>query len=146
MGQNCKTVLLVDDEEIVLNLGIHMLQKLGFDVLSAKDAAEAFEIYRRHHDKIDLVIMDLAMPHGGGLGLYKQIQQLNSDLKVIATSGYDCCGQMDELSKLGCNSFLQKPFVLNQLADKIDEVLNQTGNDYYRRHWSGSKAEAPEVV
>jgi len=124
MGQSCKTVLLVDDEKIVLNLGIHMLRPLGFDVLDAKDAAEAFEIYRQHQQKIDLVIMDLAMPCGGGLGLYRQIQRLNSDLKVIATSGYDSCGQMDELAKLGCNNFLQKPFMLNQLADKIDEVLN----------------------
>ena len=52
MGQNRKTVLLVNDEEIVLNLGIHMLLKLGFDVLDAKDATEAFEICKHHQDKI----------------------------------------------------------------------------------------------
>jgi two-component system cell cycle sensor histidine kinase/response regulator CckA len=124
MTESGKTVLLVDDEEIVLGLGIHMLQKLGFDVLDARDAAEAFEIYKQHQDEINLVIMDLIMPRGGGLGLYRQMKRLNSDLKVIATSGYDMAGQMDELSELGCRNFIQKPFVLSQLSEMINEVLN----------------------
>jgi two-component system, cell cycle sensor histidine kinase and response regulator CckA len=124
MGQSFKTVLLVDDEEMVLSLGVLMLKRLGFQVLQAREVVEALEVYKQNAENVDLVIMDLAMRNGGGLGLYKQIQRLNSDLKVIATSGYDSCGQMDELSKLGCSNFLQKPFLLNQLADKIDEVLN----------------------
>jgi len=124
MAENCKTVLLVDDEEIVLSLGIHMLQKLGFRVLDAKDAAEALELYKQHQHNIDLVIMDLVMPHGGGLGLYRKIQALDPGVKCIATSGYDSSGQMDELFRLGCSNFIQKPFLLSQLSDKINQMLN----------------------
>jgi len=125
MAENCKTVLLVDDEEMVLDLGVLMLKSLGFRVLQAQSVPEAIELYKHNTDNIDLVITDLVMPDGGGLSLYRQLQMLNSHVEVIATSGYDYYGQMAELSKLGCSNFIQKPFRVDQLSEKIKEVLNR---------------------
>jgi two-component system, cell cycle sensor histidine kinase and response regulator CckA len=124
MVENCKTVLLVDDEEIVLDVGVLMLKRLGFQVLQAREGTEALEVYKQNPENVDLVIMDLVMPNGGGLTLYRQLRSLNPHVKVIATSGYDSSGQMDELSELGCSNFIQKPFILSQLSEKINEVLN----------------------
>jgi two-component system cell cycle sensor histidine kinase/response regulator CckA len=127
MVENCKTALLVDDEEIVLDVGILMLKRLGFQVLQAREGTEALEVYKKNAENVDLVIMDLVMPNGGGLTLYKQLRALNPYVKVIATSGYDSSNQMDELSELGCSNFIQKPFGLDQLSGKINEVLNSRG-------------------
>ena len=101
-----------------------MLKRLGFQVLQAREGIEALEVYKQNTENLDLVIMDLVMPNGGGLALYRQLQALNPHVKVIATSGYDYYGQMAELSKLGCSNFIQKPFRLDQLSEKINEVLN----------------------
>ena len=124
MVENCKTVLLVDDEEIVVNLGVLMLKRLGFQALQALSVAEAVEVYKYNIENVELVITDLVMPDGGGLALCRQLQTLNPNVKVIVMSGYDAYSQMDELSKLGCNDFIQKPFTINQLSEMINEVLN----------------------
>ena len=124
MAHSFKTVLLVDDEEMVLSLGVLMLKRLGFQVLQAREGTEALEVYKKNAESVDLVIMDLVMPNGGGLTLYKQLRALNPHVKVIATSGYDSSNQMDELSELGCSNFMQKPFGLDYLSGKINEVMN----------------------
>ena len=124
MVENCKTVLLVDDEEIVVNLGVLMLKRLGFQALQALSVAEAVEVYKHNTQNVELVITDLVMPDGGGLALCRQLRTLNPNVKVIVISGYDPSMQMDELSELGCNNFIQKPFTINQLSSKINEVLN----------------------
>ena len=124
MVENYETVLVVDDEEIILNLVAVMLKRLGFQALQARSVAEAVEVYEHNIENVELVITDLVMPDGGGLALCRQLQTLNPDVKVIVISGYDPSGQMDELSELGCSNFIQKPFRLDQLSEKINEVLN----------------------
>jgi len=117
------TLLIVDDEEMVLNIGVKQLEKLGYHVLAAGSGREAIECYRRNQHEIALVILDLVMPGMGGGEVYEQLKEINPQVKVLLSSGYSIDGQAGELLKRGCSGFIQKPFDLKRLSRKISEIL-----------------------
>ena len=119
-----ETVLLVDDEEIVLDAGEMMLEKLGYDVLSTSSAEESLEIFAEKKDEIDLVILDLIMPTMNGGQIYDRLKEANPNVKVLLSSGYSINGQATEILERGCNSFIQKPFDIKQLSEKLHQVLH----------------------
>jgi two-component system cell cycle sensor histidine kinase/response regulator CckA len=121
--EGCETILLVDDEEMVLEVGVKMLKKMGYTVLEAKSGREAIDIFENNKDQIDLVILDMIMPDMGGGETYDRIKQINSRVKVILSSGYSINGQAGEIMKRGCNGFIQKPFKANELSEKLKEIL-----------------------
>jgi CheY-like chemotaxis protein len=116
-------ILFADDDKICLDVSVQMLQKLGYTVLEAKDGKEAIEVYKNNQDRVDLVILDMRMPHNGG-HTFEQLKKMNADLKIILTSGYTENYCIRELVKQGCNDFLQKPFDLKILSKKIKNALN----------------------
>lgn len=119
------TILLVDDEEMVLNLGTAIVKMLGYDVLEAKNGGEAVEIYRENKDTVDMVILDMAMPDMNGGEAYDRMKEIDPEVKVLLTSGYGIEGQATEIMKQGCNGFIQKPFSIDNLSGKIKEVLRR---------------------
>ncbi len=114
-----ETVLLVDDEAYIIDVGELMLQGLGYTVLTANNGKEAIEIYSQLKDTIDLVVLDLVMPDMGGEEVFNQIRSLNQDIKVLFASGHYVGEQTRDLLKTGASDFLQKPFNLRQLSTKI---------------------------
>lgn len=119
------TVLLVDDEEIILAVGRDLLEALGYQVFIAKDGKEAIEIYRKIGDEIDIVVLDMVMPNVGGGEAYDRLREINPDIKVLLSSGYSIDGEATEILERGCNSFIQKPFKMNELAQRITEILDK---------------------
>jgi len=119
-----ETVLLVDDEDIILDLGRDMLGELGYKVLLARSGKEAVEVYSKHQDTIDLVIVDMIMPQMGGGEVYDRIKGRNPDVRVLLSSGYSIDGQAAKILERGCNSFVQKPFSVEELSKKIREILD----------------------
>jgi len=119
-----ETVLLVDDEEMIIDVGRRMLEKLGYDTLTASNGAEAIEIYLIHQEKINLVILDMIMPKMGGGETLDRLKQINPAIKVILCSGYSIDGQASEIIKRGCSAFIQKPFNLKTLSQHIRALLN----------------------
>jgi len=117
------TILLVDDEEIVLEAGIKMLERLGYSVLKAGSGTEAVEVYKDNKETIDLVILDMIMPGVGGGETYDRMKKINPTVKVLLSSGYSADGQAAEILKRGCKDFIQKPFNLNKLSTKVKEIL-----------------------
>jgi PAS domain S-box-containing protein len=117
------TVLLVDDEEVMLKVGTELLETMGYKVLLARDGKEAIEVYRDHHKTIDLVLLDMVMPHIGGGKAYDHMKEINPNVKVLLTSGYGVDGQATEILQRGCNGFIQKPFTMKDLSTRIKEVL-----------------------
>ncbi len=117
------TILLVDDEEIILYAGEQMLNKLGYKVLVAKSGREALEIYKENQDTIDLVLLDMVMPAMGGGETYEKMKEICSDIKVLLSSGYSLDGQATEIMNKGCDGFIQKPFSLKELSQKVKEML-----------------------
>jgi PAS domain S-box-containing protein len=117
------TILLVDDEEIILETGVKMLERLGYSVIKAGSGIEAVEVYKDNKEAIDLVILDMIMPDVGGGETYDKMKKINPIVKVLLSSGYSVDGQATEILKRGCKDFIQKPFNLQKLSGKIKEIL-----------------------
>ena len=116
-------ILFADDDEICLDVSVQMLQKLGYSVLKARDGKEAIEEYKNNQDRIDLVILDMRMPHNGE-HTFEQLKKINTDLKIIITSGFTEDYGIRELIEQGCVGFLKKPFNAKTLSQKIRDALN----------------------
>jgi DNA-binding NtrC family response regulator len=116
-------ILFADDDKICLDVSFQMLQRLGYRVLKARDGQEAVEVYKNNQDNVDLVILDMKMPHNGG-HTFGELKKIRSDLKIILTSGFTEDYRIRELEKQGCSGFIQKPFDLKILSQKIRDVLN----------------------
>jgi signal transduction histidine kinase/response regulator of citrate/malate metabolism len=117
------TILVVDDEEYILNADKAMLSELGYEVLLANGGKEAIRVFEENKDRINLLILDLIMPDLGGDIVYDRIKSSRSDVRVILSSGYSIEGQAESILKKGCDGFIQKPYNLKQLAQKIKDIL-----------------------
>ena len=120
-----ETVLLVDDEETIRQVGQELLEAMGYRVLMARDGNEALEVYKKNRDDIDIVILDMVMPNMGGGEAYDRMKEINPDAKVLLSSGFSIDGEASEILERGCNGFIQKPFTMNELSGKIGEILGK---------------------
>lgn len=117
----------MDDEEVVLDVGQKILTRMGYRVSMARSGSEAIEIYTRESDSIDLVLLDMIMPDMCGGETFDHMKQINPGVKVLLSSGYNIDGQAGEILKRGCQGFIQKPFNIEQLSQKIRDVLGYPG-------------------
>jgi two-component system cell cycle sensor histidine kinase/response regulator CckA len=120
-----ETILLIDDEDIVIDIGGQILERLGYRAVTARSGREAIEIYRANKNKINIVILDVIMPDMGGGETYDRLKKINPAIKVLLSSGYSINGQASEIMNRGCNGFIQKPFNMEQLSRKIREILSK---------------------
>lgn len=119
-----ETVLLVDDEELVRELGRRILAKNGFTVLTAGNGEEALDIYGRDKQRIALVILDLIMPTLGGKDCLKKILQIDPHAKVLIASGYSGDASAKECVELGAKGFVAKPFRFKELLQQVHKALD----------------------
>ena len=117
------TILLVDDEDVILEVGAEMIQSLGYQVLKARSGQEALDVYAAQGHEVDLVVLDLIMPDMGGGETFDRLKEIDPDIRVLLSSGYGINGEATEILERGCTSFIQKPFRLSDLADKFMEIL-----------------------
>jgi len=120
-----ETVLLVDDEEMITDVGGQFLQRIGYRVLIARNGKEAIEIYEKSKDQIDLVILDMIMPVMGGGETYDRLKEIDPEIKVLLSSGYSIDGEATEILGRGCNGFIQKPFDVKKLSQKTRGILGK---------------------
>jgi CheY-like chemotaxis protein len=120
-----ETVLLVDDEAMVLEVGKAMLAKLGYRVLEAADGREALDLMSRHEGEVRLVILDMIMPGMSGSETYDRLHALHPRVRVLLSSGYSLNGQAQEIMERGCDGFIQKPFNVQDLAAKVRSMLDR---------------------
>jgi len=121
--RDANTILLVEDEEMVANIGRQMLERLGYRVIVAQTGDEALALYEKRRAEIDLVILDMIMPGMGGGTVFDRIRAIDPQAAVLLSSGYSLNGQALEIMKRGCRGFIQKPFSIEQLKQKISEIL-----------------------
>ena len=119
-----ETVLFVDDEEMIIEVAEQLLKRLGYKVLTARSGKEAIKIYEENFQQIDIVVLDMIMPDMGGGETYDGFKMLNSKVKVLLSSGYSVNGQATEILDRGCNGFIQKPFRMKELSQKLREILD----------------------
>jgi|GEM_PF-1803308 signal transduction histidine kinase len=117
------TVLFVDDEEMIREMGSEIIKELGYSVVTSKDGQEALEYYQAHAENIDLVVLDVIMPRLGGYNCFKGMKAINPKLKAIACSGYVINDEVTRMLDEGALSFIQKPFSIKSLANAIQAAL-----------------------
>jgi PAS domain S-box-containing protein len=118
-------VLLVDDEEIIAEIMEKALTLAGYRVLLARGGEEAIEVYKKNQNDIDLVVLDMIMPGMNGGKVFNRLREINPGVKVILSSGYSIDGEASQIMARGCNGFIQKPFGIKELSQKIREVLDK---------------------
>lgn len=119
------TVLLVDDDEMILEIGSRLLERMGYQVVTAARGPQAIQFYRAHASEIDLVILDLAMPEMDGEAAYDELKRIDPDIRVIVASGYPINGKAASILKKGGKDFIQKPFSPKVLSEKINKALGR---------------------
>ncbi len=120
------TVLLVDDEEVIIEVGSRMIEKLGYAVMAARSGEEALEIFRENRGRIDMVVLDMVMPDMSGGETFDRLRKIDAQVPVLLSSGYSINGQAKEILARGCSGFLQKPFDLHELSARIQGILDRT--------------------
>ncbi len=122
-----ETILLVDDEDMIVDVAQGILKLLGYNVLTAKGGKEAIQAYKKNQDKIDMVILDMIMPDMNGGEVYVKLKEIDPDIKVLLASGYSLNEQASAILERGCNGFIQKPFNMMDISEKIREILDKNG-------------------
>ena len=120
-----ETILLVDDEESIRQLGEELLTSFGYTVLTASDGERALELYKKEHEQIDLIILDLSMPGIGGRKCLENLIKINTQVKVIIASGYSVNGPTKETIALGAKGFVGKPYDAKQFVTKVRNILDK---------------------
>jgi two-component system cell cycle sensor histidine kinase/response regulator CckA len=122
-GMGNGTILIVDDEEMVLQPCAAMVEYMGFTVLTAADGDEAVEMVRRHGASIRAIILDLTMPKLDGAGALERILRIEPGAQVILSSGYDEAEATGRVAKERLAGFIRKPYHLEQLRTTLERVL-----------------------
>ena len=117
------TIFVIEDEQMVMDLLILQLEKLGYRVLSAMTGNEAVKIAESFDGDIDLAILDMILPDMRGIDIYKSIKKARPDMKVIVSSGYSIDGPAKEVLEAGAEAFLQKPFRKAELSEILKKTL-----------------------
>ncbi len=120
-----ETILLVDDEDYIRELGTELLTDAGYKVITATDGENGLEIYRKQLQRIDLVILDLVIPGMGGKRCYEEILKINPRAKILIVSGYSADGPGKEALEAGARGFVGKPFDVSHMLDTVREILDQ---------------------
>jgi DNA-binding NtrC family response regulator len=120
-----ETILLVDDEQVILEVGTMMLKKLGYNALRAENGLEASQVFKDNKDVIGLVILDMKLPDENGSDTCKRLKEINPDVRVLHTSGYGIGLGVASLD-CGCTDFLQKPFRFEDISGKLKDLLENS--------------------
>ena len=119
-----ETILLIDDETVVLDITKQLLEKLGFRVLTAHNGKEAVYIAENYEGTIEVALLDLGMPVMDGYEAFPMLQQRRPDMKILVCSGYAPNGPAQEILSAGAVGFIQKPFYLDTLCEAIRAALD----------------------
>jgi CheY-like chemotaxis protein len=120
------TILLVDDEDVLLEIGRQMLEHLSHTVIEAQSGMAAISEFTQHKDRIDLIILDIRMPGMNGIETYKRLKAIDSQVRVLIASGFAIDDKVRSLLEDGANGFLPKPFTLQELATKVQKTLKHS--------------------
>jgi len=119
-----ETVLFVDDEDMIIEIAEELFEQLGYKVLIARSGKEAIKTYQENKDNIDIVLLDMIMPDMSGSDTYDRMKDIDPKVKVLLSSGYSINGQATEIMDRGCSGFIQKPFKMKELSQKLREILD----------------------
>jgi two-component system cell cycle sensor histidine kinase/response regulator CckA len=120
-----ETVLLVDDDERIREMGRQMIEMGGYSVLIARNGEEALEVWAAQKEEISLIILDLIMPGMGGNRCLQELLRMDSDVKVLFASGYSSNGLTHDQKGTGARGFISKPYDTKEILGAIRKVLDK---------------------
>lgn len=123
LARRTGTILLVDDEELVLQTAKELIEELGFKVIGVTDPLEALKVHEDYEDKLDLIIVDMIMPKMNGLELIKAIREKDQNVKIMVSSGYGLESDLIGAEELNIAGIVQKPFSIHSISDAINAVI-----------------------
>ena len=123
--QGTEAILLVDDDEMLIDLGRQILTDLGYSVAIATNGHDALTVIEKNPQQFDLIITDQTMPKMTGLELTQRVKKLNSQLLVILMTGYSSKISEDDIGKYGISAYCRKPLRLAELSQVIRRVLDE---------------------
>lgn len=116
-------ILVIDDEELVRKTAGRILEKCGYEVILAEDGEEGVRLFKEHHAKIRVVVLDMAMPKMSGKEAFIKMKEVDPEAKVILVSGFRQDKRVEEVLELGVKKFLQKPYTMGKLSWAINDIL-----------------------
>ncbi|MDD8018212.1 MAG: PAS domain S-box protein [Bacteroidota bacterium] len=119
-----ETILLVEDEESLRNIVASLMESCGYTVLIAEDGLEAVQIYKKRQQEIALVLTDIGLPKLSGIDEFKQLKEINPEVRVVLASGFFEPDIKSELYKAGAKGFIQKPYDMDEILSKVREALD----------------------
>lgn len=119
-----ETILLVDDEEMIIAVSKEILEMLGYEVHAVSSGEEAIEMYQSRQDEIDVIILDMVMPGMNGEETFELLKRINPQVPIILSSGYSITDMAAKIMDQGCSAFIQKPFSASDLSKKLRDVLD----------------------
>jgi CheY-like chemotaxis protein len=119
-----ETILIVDDEEIVMDVTRELIELMGYRVFTARSGEEGVDLYRKMGTDIDMVILDMIMPGMGGSEVFDRLREMNPEARILLSTGFSLSDQAQEIMDKGCNGFIQKPFQPGELSLKIRQILD----------------------
>jgi CheY-like chemotaxis protein len=120
-----ETILLIEDEYLILKVIRRLLKSYGYRVYVAADGEEALEVFDRHQDEIALVLSDVGLPKMSGIDVFKKLKEIHPQVKVILASGFFEPDLRVSLHQLGAGGFIQKPYSNDDVLRKVREVLDE---------------------
>ena len=120
-----ETILLVDDEELIRDLGKRILSKVGYTILTASNGEEALDLYRSNKGNISLVMLDLIMPGMGGKPCLEELLKIDPDVKILVASGYSADGPTKDALSIGAKGFVVKPFDVRQVLEMVRKTIDE---------------------
>jgi PAS domain S-box-containing protein len=123
IARGTETILLVDDEQMVLEVSKDLLEYLGYQIYTAGSGQEAIAVYAEKRNEIDLVILDMILPGMSGGETFDRLREIDPEIQVLLCSGYSIEGEAQQIMNRGCNGFIQKPFQQKSISQKIREIL-----------------------
>ena len=123
--REAQTILLVEDEEMLRDLGVQILEGEGYRVLPARDGVEAVELFAQHRDSIGLVVCDLGLPRLGGRDAFMKMKEINPDVRAIVASGYLEPSVRSEILRAGVIDTIQKPYDFREMIEKIRSIIGK---------------------
>lgn len=128
-AKGSETILIIDDEPIIRQLGADILEDVGYKVLLASCGEEALQRCQEYKKKLALVILDVIMPGLGGKETFFRLRNRYPEIRVLLSSGYSTDGEVGEIVREGVGGFIQKPYKEEELIEKVREILDAGKNE-----------------
>lgn len=123
--KNTETILTIDDDKHMLKLNKDLLKYIGYKVYVANSGQEGLDIYEEKKNEIDLIILDMHMTGLSGSDTFDMLKEIDSNVKVLILSGYITNEESINIIERGCKGVIQKPALLEELSQKIREILEK---------------------